>query len=229
VGERLDDRDVGTEGAPHAGELRADDAATEDDRRARHPVEGECLVGRQHAAADLQTGQGPRVRAGAEHDVLARQGAVAHLDGVRAGELAVARHDLDLAGLDEPLQALVEAPDHVVLVLVHAAHVDALEVRVHPEARTLAGVVRQLGGVQEGLGRDATSVEAGATHLVGLDQGDGLAQFGGAQCGGVAAAASAQDHDVESGAVVGHVRTPRRVWGLLPAHLVIPVASRRTV
>lgn len=93
-----------------------------------------------------------------------------HLDRVRSDELAEALEDRDLARLDQALQALVEPTDHRGLVLVHAVHVDVVESRVHAEVRALTGVVGELGGVQERLGRDAPVVQAGAADLVGLDE-----------------------------------------------------------
>ena len=64
------------------------------------------------------------------------------------------------------------------------------------ERRALARLVGDLGRVQQGLGGDAAAVQAGAAELVLLDQGDRLAQLGGAQRAGVTAAAAAQDDDV---------------------------------
>ena len=89
-----------------------------------------------------------------------------------------------------------------VLVLVDAGHVDAVEGRVHAELRALAGLVGDLAGVQQGLGRDAATVQAGAADLVLLDQHHGLAEFGRSQSCGVAAAATAEDDEI--GLIVTH-------------------------
>jgi hypothetical protein len=57
--EQFDDRDVGTERAPHAGELHADDATAEDDGRGRNPVERQCVIaGDDPLAVDLQARKG---------------------------------------------------------------------------------------------------------------------------------------------------------------------------
>ena len=88
--------------------------------RLGHVVEGEGLVAGHDPAADLEAGQRARVRAGGEHDVAALQPAAADLDGVGGDEPAVALDDLDLAGLHQTLQALVEPADDAVLVLVDA-------------------------------------------------------------------------------------------------------------
>ncbi len=72
VGQGLDDRDVDAEGLPRAGELAADDAAAEHDRRARYAVEGQRVVaGDDLGAVDLDARQAAGVGAGGQQDVLA--------------------------------------------------------------------------------------------------------------------------------------------------------------
>ena len=71
------------------------------------------------------------------------------------------------------------------------------KVGVDAELLALAGRVGDLGGVQQRLGRDAAAVQAGAAELVLLDQGDRQAELGGAQRARVAAAAAAEDDQVE--------------------------------
>ena len=170
VGERLDDRDVGAERLPDARELDADDAAAEDRDLLRDEVELERLLARDDAAADLEAGQRARVGAGGEHDVLADEAVVADLDGVRGDEAALAFDEGDAARLDESLQALELARDDALAVLRHRRDVDALERRADAELRGLAGVVGDLGGVQQRLRRDASAVQARAAELVLLDE-----------------------------------------------------------
>ena len=112
VRQRLDDRHVGAEGLPDAGELHADHAAAEHDDRRRHrrraSARARCVMIR--VAVDLQAGQRPRVRAGREDDRLG--GGVRRavdLDGRRRRQPAGALDDRDLAALHQPGQALVAA------------------------------------------------------------------------------------------------------------------------
>ena len=133
--------------------------------------------------------------------------AVADLHGVLGDEPALALDELDLVRLDQALQTLVQPVDDAVLVRVDPGHVDALERGPDAEPGALAGVVGDLGRVQQRLGRDAAVVQAGAADLVLLDQRDRHAELGGAEGAGVAAAAAAEDHDVElglRGSCVGH-------------------------
>src|SRR5699024_5599751 len=122
VPEAFDDGDVGSEGAPDAGELAADDTAAEDDRRAGDLVQLERLGARDDAIGDLET-DGLRGRTGRQQHVRAGDGVVAvltgDLDGVLAGELSGSEVGVDPASLDQSLQTLVVAGDDPVLVLEH--------------------------------------------------------------------------------------------------------------
>jgi hypothetical protein len=75
---------------------------------------------------------------------------------------------------------------------VDAGHVDALEGDLDAELRALPGEVGDLASVQQGLGRDAAAVQAGATDLVLLDERDRLAQFRRPKRRGVTTAAAAR-------------------------------------
>src|SRR5690606_17137116 len=67
VGERFDDRDVRSEGLPDTREFDADDAAAEDSDLLRHEVELKCLLARDDASADVETGEGAAVRTRCEN------------------------------------------------------------------------------------------------------------------------------------------------------------------
>ena len=114
--------------------------------------------------------------------------------------------------LIRPCEALELAGNDAVLVSVDGGDVDAVQGHVHAVLRGVAGVVGQLGGVQQGLGGDAAVVEAGAAELALLDEADGEAQLHGAQGRGVAAAAAAEYQDVEflRSCRIGHENAPSR-------------------
>src|SRR4030095_11486061 len=105
-------------------------------------------------------------------------------------------------------EALVEAPDDLVLVVVDAGDVDRLESCLDAELGALARRVGDFRGMEERLRRDAPAVEAGAAELVLLDEGHRQTQLAGTQGGGIAATATPEDHDVV-GLVVSRLRTPR--------------------
>src|SRR3712207_3249608 len=205
VGEGLDDGDVDAEGLPGAGELAADDAAAQDDRRGRHPVQRQRLLAVDDAdAVEVQTREGPGVGAGGQQDVAALVGLPVDRDGGGGDQSALTLHVVDLAALDQALQALVEPGDDAVLVAVDAVHVDAGQRGLDAELLALAGQVGDLAGVQQGLGGDATAVQAGAADLVLLDEDHGHAQFGGAQRGGVATRDTTEDDQVGGGGGRAH-------------------------
>ena len=196
MGQGFDDRDLGTEAAPHGGELEADDAAAEDHGGGGNPVHLEGLVGGDYAAADLEAGDRARVRAGRQNDVAAGDALAVHLNGVRVGEAAPAGDNLNVARLEQALQALVQTGNNRVAVLAHLSHVDAVEGGGNAELGRLAHGLGRLCGVQVRLGRDAAAVQAGAAHLIAVDEGDLHAELRGAQGGRVAAGTRTQNDDV---------------------------------
>lgn len=191
----FDDRDVRTEGLPRGGELDADDAAAEHDRGLRNAVQDQRVVrGDDAVAVDLQARQRLRHGAGREEHVAALDALAVHVDRRRGGEAALTLDVRHLAGGDEPLQALVQARDDPVLVLVDGCHVDALEGGLDTELLAFAGLVGDLTRVQQSLGRNAPTVQAGTADLVLFDQGDVQTQLGSAQRRGVTAATAAENH-----------------------------------
>jgi len=129
--------------------------------------------------------------------------------GEIADQASLALDHGDAAALDQPGEPLEEAGDDAVLVLVDAAHVDALERGVDAELLGLARGVGHLGRVQEGLGRDAPDVQARPAELALLDERHGEAELRGPQGTGVAAAPCSEDHHIEvADAVVRHPSPP---------------------
>src|SRR5690606_38133698 len=105
--------------------------------------------------------------------------------------------DRDAARLDEAFQALELLGDDALAVRRDTGDVDGLEARGDTDGGRGAHMIGDFGRVQQRLRRDAAAVQAGAADLVLLDQGDFLAEIAGAQRGRVAAAASAEDDEVE--------------------------------
>src|SRR5215467_9217982 len=138
------------------------------------------------------------------HHVRALVDRVADPDRSRRHQAAVAVDDVHLAACDRALQALPEPVDHLVLVGVDARHVDAVEPGPDAERLGLVRLVSDLRGVQKGLGRDAPPVQAGAAHLVLLDEHDAFAELGCSQRACIATAAPAENDDVVPVAAVRH-------------------------
>jgi hypothetical protein len=80
--------------------------------------------------------------------------------------------------------------------------------------------------MEEGLGRDAALVQAGAAELALLDQGNVQAQLRCPQGACVAAAATAEDDDVENGA--GGFRHGV-LLGLFGSLILSPRAAHRAI
>ena len=194
----------------HLGELEADVAAADDqqvlgqevDRHHRGVVEhrhvGDAFPGRQdRAAADV------------DEDLRRLQDRAVDLDRVRADEAGMAP---DQAQVLRPADPLVEAfdrlADHRVLARLHRLHVDAHRPGIHPPVGGAPGDVGGAGARDQGLGRDAAVVDAGAAEVLALDERGLHARFGQAhrerRCGLAAA-----DHDRVVGSA--HRGTPRAV------------------
>lgn len=145
-------------------------------------------------AVDLQARQRLRHGAGREQHVTALDALAVHVDRGRGRQTALTLDVRHLAGRDQTLQTLVQTGDDPVLVLVDRGYVDALEGGLDAELLALAGLVGDLARVQQGLGGDAPTVQAGTADLVLLDQGDVQTQLRSAQRRGVTAATTAEDH-----------------------------------
>jgi hypothetical protein len=204
VRQRLDDRDLGAERAPDAGELAADGARAQDHDGGGDVLEAQRVVAGDDAlVVDLEARDGAGDRAGGQQHVLGLDAPAVDLDGGGGDQRAGALDDLDLAALDQAGEALVQPLDDLALVGVDARHVDLVEAAVDAELLGLLDDLDGLGRVQQRLGRDAAAVQAGAADLVLLDHDDALAELGVAQRGRVAAAAPSEDDEVD-GLGLGH-------------------------
>ena len=116
---------------------------------------------------------------------------------VRRGEPAVAPDGGDLALPGQPGQAAGEPPDHAVLPLPQLVQVDGGRTERDAVLAHLLGLGDDLGGVQQGLGRDAADVEAdSAEGRPAVHEHDLLTQVGGSERGRVTARPGAEDEDV---------------------------------
>ena len=129
---------------------------------------------------------------------------------VRRGEPAVAADGGDLALPGQSGQAAGEPRDHAVLPGSQLVEVDRRGAERDAVLAHLLGFGDDLGGVQQGLGRDAADVEAdSAERRPAVDQHDLLAQVGRAERGRVAARPGAEDEHVR-GDVTGRCYGARR-------------------
>jgi hypothetical protein len=120
------------------------------------------------------------------------------LEVVGVEEMAVAAHDVHLARLGHAGEAAGELGDHLRLVRAQLVEVEFWARRSH--AAVIGHVRRFLhhrGDVQQRLGGDAADVEADAAQRgVAFDEHGLQAEVGGAEGGGVAAGAGAEDEHV---------------------------------
>ena len=115
-----------------------------------------------------------------------------------AGDAARRRGSVDLVLLAQERDAVGVALHALVLVGQHRARDRASGVDLDAHAgEAVAGLLEELGGVQQRLGGDAADVEAGAAvRRALLDDGDLQAELGGADGAHVAARAGADDDEI---------------------------------
>src|SRR6185437_15273335 len=118
-------------------------------------------------------------------------------ESVGGSELALPGDDLDLALLGERGQPACQALDDRVLPAADGRKIEGGLAEADPVRAHRSRVVNDLCDMQQRLGGDAADVEADAAEGRALvDENDVLPEIGGAEGGGVAAGASAQNQDV---------------------------------
>ena len=173
--EELDNGDLGAKPRPHRAHLKADDASTDNDERLGN------LVQRQSASAgdntllvDFQAGKGCCLATCRNQNILALDAGLAtvvqgNLDLVLISKGASTLDVLNTILLQEELDALGQSSDCGILrlheLLQVEGHVADLDTAVFCVVLDRVVDVRV---VEEGLGRDATDVEAGATQSPAL-------------------------------------------------------------
>ena len=136
--EHLDDGDPRAESGEDRGELAADDAAADDQHAVGDVIDLEDLVARVHArVGEVEQRQAQRLRAAGEHEgvaldlqrlagpTVAATGDRLDAHTPRADQLAVAGDDLDLARLEQVLDAGALVGDHLVLAPHEGREIDA--------------------------------------------------------------------------------------------------------
>jgi hypothetical protein len=200
----LEDGDRGAEIGEGAGELASDGAAADDHHAGGHSVEHEHFVAGHHRAAGhhVEAGDGARHRTrGQQHMAAGEGGASAfvqtHGDGAVGAERAGAADDLDLLRLHEPAEALHDAVDDLLLAGLRHGEVHRGGARLDAELGGVGDVSLYGGCLEEGLGGDAATVQAGAADGALLDHGHLQAGRCGVERRAVATRAAADDDQVE--------------------------------
>src|SRR6266702_2467433 len=244
--QRLEDRHLRSEAAPDAAHLQADDAGAYDAEALGNLGNFERPgVAEDQLLVESRPRERTGIRAGGDDDVPGRQGFVLraldrYLAAVRAGlgEAAAAVKERDLVLLEEIDDAVVVGLDHLVLALEHLGEIELEALHAHAViGEVVPGLLEVLGGLQQGLGRDAADVGARApqrglaVRALPLVHAGGLeAELRGADRGDVTARPAADDYDVKrlSHEVIGKsirpLPAPLRVNGLLQ-----PITPRSSV
>lgn len=201
-GKEFDDGDLGTEAGPDGAEFEADGAAAHDHEFPGDFGEVDGVIGRDDGlGVEFKEGELDRRGAGGDDDVFGGEFLIADGEFGGGGELGFAGDNGDLAGFGELGDAAGEFGDDGVLLFQHGREIDF---EIGEREAVVGGVMASegdvLGGVEEGLARDAADVEAGAAEGGSfVDEGDLEAELGGAESADVAAGAGADDNEIEGG------------------------------
>src|SRR5713101_1197816 len=198
--QELDEGHVHPVAVVDAGKLGPDRAGTDDHDRLRHLVEVDRVVAVDHAiAVHRKSGQGLGSRSGRHHQVLGVHHLAAVLDRHRVLGLddALALEHGYLVLLQQELDTAPELVDHRLLALQDRRPIDLEAVSFQAEGGGGVDLVRQLRGMKERLGRDATPVQAGASDLLLLDDRNFEPELGSTNSADIPGGATADDGDIE--------------------------------
>ena len=203
VGHHLDDGYLRAEGIEEVGELDTDRTGTDDDDLLGLLGDGECVAAADDAGSvERKAWHLAGDDAGGDENLRRREGLVlsicsANLNSSCLGHARVALDIIDLVLLEEELDSagelirdLAGTPDDLVPVVLEPGNLE-------PE---VSGVVTdqgiEFGILEQGLGRNAAPVQAGASGAFLLDNSDALAELGGADRANISGGAAADDDEV---------------------------------
>ena len=203
VRQHLDDGHLGAEGVEEVGELNPDRTGADNDDGLGLLGKDESLLGADDGlAVEGQSGQGTGDAAGGHEDILGRVrllGTVGGFDDYFASlvDAGFPAEEIDLVLLEEEIEAagsllrnVAGALDDFIPVVLEAGDLEA------ELGRAMAHLVVELGVLEQGLGRDASPVVAGAPAALDVDNGDFLSKLGGADRADISGGTGADDDEV---------------------------------
>ena len=180
----------------HSGELARDVAAADDRDPLRPPLQREEAVGGDSEVGARQLGHDGHA-AGGDHDVRRGQARLAGLDGAPVEEPGAAAHQGDALRRQIARIDAVEALDVRIALGLQRRPVAAAGLHVETVVARIAEGERDARGVPHDLLRHAADVDAGPAQPVRFDDRRLGAVLGGALRAGEAAAAAADDDEIE--------------------------------
>src|SRR5215208_3005040 len=212
--EDLDDGHLGAEVVVHARELDADGSGAKNYHRLGIAlVVGDDVVRRDYLlTVELQAGQGVDGGAGGDQDVLRLELLLAvlglYLYLLGFDEAANPVVDGDLVLFHQALHASPELGDDLLAALGRLRIIELHLADLYPVLFAVSGVVQQMGGLEQGFGRDTSHVEAGTSEMPALpllDQGHAHPQLAGPDRWYVSSVPTADYYEVE---ILRHLVAP---------------------
>src|SRR5208282_5370235 len=197
-------RHFGAETPPDGAEFEPDHAGADHDHLSRNFRQLQAAGrGDDDFFVNGHAGQRRYFGAGGDDDALGFENLFravfgGHFDLAGGGNRACAEKGVDLVLFQQEGDALHIGGDRVVLVLHHGGEIEFRLAGDDAErADSMGDLFKNFGSVQQGLGRNAADVEAGAAESLALfDNGGFQAELGGANGADIAARAGADDNEI---------------------------------
>jgi len=205
--EHLEHGDLAAQGREHGRELHADHAAADDGEARGHLLQLEDGVGvdGELGAFERDARNG---RAGGDDDVLGLQTLTGDVDRPVAHQLPGPTDDGHAAGFEKSLNAFDELVDHRAFPLLRRGPVEGDVVGDDAEWGAALGKRVQLRRLEQGLGGNAATDQAGAAQPVLLDDGCVRPELRGAERCHVSARSATHHHDVERSRHIAPIYSP---------------------
>ncbi len=168
--ERLEDRHLRPEPAPHAAHFQSNDPCADDAEASGHLGKGERpIVAEDQLLVECRPRQRAGTRAGGDDDVARREGLSGHGDFAAFApgfdEAPAAVEEGDLVLLEEIGDAVVARLHDLVLALEHLDEVELETLHAHAVfGEAMPGLLEILRGLQQRLGGNAADVGAGSAQ-----------------------------------------------------------------
>jgi len=203
AGKHFYNSDAGSEGGVDGAEFETDISSADYEQSAGDIFEIQRAAGIHHArSVELERRNNCGAGAGRDNDAVEGETlfcAVGFTDAQCPGvfKRGAALHEFHFALLGENAESSGQLFYDAFFPRAQARQIDVWRLKVDAPGFGLFRFFEQLGYVQQGLRRDAAAVEADSAGVcLGIDKGDGHAEIGGEECGGIASGACADECDV---------------------------------
>src|SRR6516165_9028858 len=212
--QEFDHRDLGAEPRPDGAKFKPDHTAADNEKPFRHGGKRQGAGrGDNGLFVNFDAGQLGDIGARRDDDILRLQNLrrtilYRDLDFPRRDDCPEADERIDLVLFEQERDAIHIGGNGLVLMLHEGGHIELRPGRYDAESReVMLGLLEFFRSIEQGLGRNAANIEAGAAIGLALfDNSDFQAELGGADGADIPARAGSDDNEI-----VGHAAS--RIFG----------------